>query len=60
MSDSHVPPPAPRFDRRRSLIIDRLILQLDRRPRGVRRAVLRVQKRLLERRVMAFVSRGCP
>jgi hypothetical protein len=46
MQSSHHP-----FDRQLSLALDRLILRLEARPRPLRRALLRKQKNLLERRI---------
>jgi hypothetical protein len=46
MQSSHHP-----FDRQLSLALDRFILRLEARPRPLRRALLRKQKNLLERRI---------
>ena len=44
----------PSFDHRLSLQLDKLITQLEERPAIIRRAWLRVQKRVTEYRVPAY------
>lgn len=45
--------PAPSFDRRTSLHLDALVLQLEAQPHPLRRAWLRLSKRVVERRIPA-------